>query len=47
MICIVCPRCGAKIESPVLRCPRCLEPLPLGCGGDCKNCSSKEPHSRG
>ena len=39
--CITCPRCGAQIETVVLLCPRCREPLPLGCDGDCKECATK------
>gem|GEM_PF-3422443 len=44
--CIICPRCGAHIDTPVLLCPRCREPLPLGCDGNCKECATKDPFRR-
>ena len=36
--CLACRQCGLVLESFALRCPRCLEPLPLGCNGNCKEC---------
>jgi len=39
---VSCPKCGLVLTQFSLRCPRCLEPLPLGCSGDCKKCG-KEP----
>lgn len=40
-LCVTCPRCGARINTPVLLCPRCREPLPLSCDGNCKGCATK------
>ena len=39
--CLTCPQCGLVLESFALRCPRCLEPLPLGCDGNCKECGRR------
>lgn len=45
--CIVCPRCGVRIETAVLLCPRCREPLPLGCDGNCKECAHTNTATKG
>jgi len=35
---LTCPHCGLRLETPAFRCPRCLEDIPLGCGGNCREC---------
>jgi hypothetical protein len=35
---LTCPGCGLQLESLVLRCPRCRADIPLGCGGNCREC---------
>ena len=35
---MTCRTCGLEITTFALRCPRCLEPLPLGCNGNCRDC---------
>lgn len=39
---MTCPKCGMQMDTPALRCPRCLEPLPLGCSGDCRSCGKEK-----
>ncbi|WP_157667937.1 hypothetical protein [Desulfotomaculum nigrificans] len=36
-----CPRCGCPIDMLTLVCPRCREPIPGGCSGNCSKCGSK------
>jgi hypothetical protein len=38
---MTCEQCGLVVEKLVLRCPRCLAAMPLGCGGNCKACGKK------
>jgi hypothetical protein len=35
---LTCPRCGLRLETLTLRCPRCRADIPLGCGGNCSTC---------
>ena len=39
---MTCAKCGLVLRELALRCPRCLEALPLGCAGNCKECGKKD-----
>lgn len=41
---LTCPECGLELETLVLRCPRCLATIPLGCSGNCRECGKDDGH---